>query len=426
MKKMLWIAASALLLAVQHTCALAQTYGEEVVAAQPTAATMAPGGEGLRPQAAALLKAAQAKLDQNKPALALRTLREVDALPGLNGWESYVLARLRLRATVTKGDDRARIAAFTALLATPYLDAAERLVFERGLAGMYIQTKQEARLIEAMAASITAGSDRTLSSYLALAYAATGDYLKAARVQESVLRHPRPDDPAAELEDWKLLANLCNIGQDRKCYLQAIEQIASRRYAIELMTDALNRLSVSEKVDDRLRVEILRLRQQIVPFRPADVMAFARFLLLDGAYFEANNLVETAFASGVLGKGADAPRHERLKVIVSREYAAALAQRDSAPPHFMNAKQFDKVATLGFDLAHAGDADKAIALMEQALASGALRDSNVARLHLGMTYASVGRHDEAALQMARISPDDDLSTLGRFWLIQSRQSRPAK
>jgi hypothetical protein len=426
MKKMLWIAASALLLAVQHTGALAQTSGNDVVAAQATAVTMAAGGERLRPQAASLLKAAQAKLEQKKPALALQKLREVDALPDLNSWESYLLARLRLSATVMKGDDEARIAAFNALLATPFLDASERRVFERGLAGMYLRTRQEARMIEAMAASITAGSDLTLSAYLAQAYTSSGDYLKAARVQESVLRNPHPDDPAAELDGWKLLANLCNIGDDQQCYLRAIEQVASRRYSVELMSDALNRLSISEKADDRLRVEILRFRKKIVVFKAADVMEFARLLLLDGAYVEANNLVEAAFASGVLGKGADAPRHGRLKVIVSREYAAAMAQRDSAPTHFINDKQFDKLATLGFDLTNAGQADKGIALMAQAIASGALRDSNVARLHLGMAYAASGWQDDAALQIASISPEDALSTLGRFWMIQSRQSRPSK
>ncbi|OEZ52436.1 hypothetical protein DUGA6_61540 [Duganella sp. HH105] len=414
MKMKRLIATSLLLAGLQGSACLAQVPGSEV----PREA----GIETVRPQLGIPLKAAQAYLEQNKPALALKKLSETDAIADLTDWEKYSRARIGASAAALSGDDEVLIKALLVILSAPYLSAQERTPFEQALVAVYFRAKQYTRLIDYMSTDIQAGKDPELRGLLAFAYFQVGDFKNASVVQANLLHSPEGAEKAAAAENWTQLASSCLRAGDRQCYLEALEKIAALQYSGTVMREALHIIAANSNYANRIQVEAYRLRQKIVPLNAVELLDFSRLLLMDGAPAEATVLVETAFKNGSLGKGADAPRHERLKALVANEYARSISQPESVLNSYKHGGYFDKIVELGYDMVHTGQVGKGIELIEFAIASAKLNDPAVAKLHLGLAYAAAGRYDESAVQLNSIPGDDGLAQLGRLWVIQNKQS----
>jgi len=379
-----------------------------------------------RPQVLVLLQAAQVHQQQKKPELALKKLAEIDAIPDLTEWERYLQARTTIDIIKFNSDTEAMIKALLVIRPMPYLPPQEAVLFDQILAGSYLKTGQYARLIDTMSADIQAGRHPELLGFLAFAYFLSGDFKHAALVQRDFINSAAATATPADAGAWLLLANACNKINDSNCYLESLEKALELEYSDVVMQSLLIRLGNNGNHVDRLQVEIYRLGQQFKPLRTSELIDFIRLLLLNGAPAEATTLVETAFKSGALGKGEDAPRHERLRALVAKEYARATTQPELILKHYKTGRQSDKIVELGYDLVHAGSTPKGIELIESAIASGEIKDMGVAKLHLGLAYAMAGRNEEAAAQLSSIPGDENLARLGRLWAIQNKQSALAK
>jgi hypothetical protein len=163
-----------------------------------------------------------------------------------------------------------------------------------------------------------------------------------------------------------------------------------------------------------VQVEVYRLKQKIAPLATLELLDFGRLLLRDGAASEAHILVEAAFKSGKFGKGEDAPRQERLRAIVARDYAE-VRSRPPMTDQYKNTRPLTLVADAAHDLVQAGQSGKGIEMLEYAIGRGELHDVGAARLHLALAYAGIGRQREALAQLDSIAAEDNLSQIGRLW-----------
>jgi hypothetical protein len=367
----------------------------------------------LRPQVAAAVKAAQSDEARKKPQWALAKLAEADVLPDLTAQESYMVARVRVSVLAETEDYIPLARALQVLLDSPLLPANEKAPFENALIAAFSGAGEYAQLVQRMSSSIRAGSDPEMHTLLVTALYKMGDFKTAAEVQQALLKSPFGAVEAQQWDQWTMLADSCKRAGESRCYIDALERMVSLKYSQVVLLEALNRIS-SDQRGDRVQVEVYRLKQKIAPLAAVELLDFGRLLLRDGAASEAHTLIEAAFKSGRLGKGEDAPRQERLRAIVARDYAEARS-RPPMTDQYKNTRPLALVADSAHELVQAGQSGKGIEMLEYAIGSGELHDVSAARLHLALAYAGIGRRQDALAQLGSISADDSLAQIGRLW-----------
>lgn len=367
----------------------------------------------LRPFVAAAVKAALSNEAKAKPQLALAKLAEADRLPDLSAQESYILARVRVTVLAMTEDYMPLAQALQVLLDSPLLPAHEKAAYENALVAALSGAAQYAQLVERMSTTIRAGTDPDMHTALVTALYKIGDFKSAAEVQLALLKSPFGAAEAQHWDQWATLADSCNRANMRSCYIDALQRMLSLKYSQTVLLAALNRIALDQP-GDRVQVEVYRLKQKIAPLAAVELLDFGRLLLRDGAANEAHTLIEAAFKSGKLGKGEDAPRQDRLRAIVARDYAEARS-RPQMTDQYKNTRPLTLVADAAHDLVQAGQSAKGIEMLEYVVGSSALHDVGAARLHLALAYAGIGRQQEALAQLDSIPTEDGLAQIGRLW-----------
>lgn len=383
------------------------------LAAPVSRGQVAPPELVLRSPVAAAVKAALSDEARKKPQWALAKLAEAEALPDLTEQESFMVARVRVTVLAETKDYMPLAQALQVVLDSPLLPAHEKTRYENALVAALSGAGQYAQLVERMSTSIRAGSDPEMHSALVMALYKVGDFKTAAEVQLALLKSPFGAAEAQHRDQWAMLADSCKRADERKCYTDALERMVSLKYSQAVLLAALNSIALDQP-GDRVQVEVYRLKQKVAPLAAVELLDFGRLLLRDGAASEAHILIEAAFKSGKLGKGEDAPRQERLRAIVERDYAEARS-RLPMTDQYKSTRPLTLVADAAHDLVQAGQGGKGIEMLEYAIGSGELRDVGAARLHLALAYAGIGRQQDALAQLGSIPAEDSLAQIGRLW-----------
>ena len=128
------------------------------------------------------------------------------------------------------------------------------------------------------------------------------------------------------------------------------------------------------------------------------------------------------FAKGVLGTGAEADRHKRLRDLANKQTdddRKTLADDEKAA---MAAKDGEASVKVGYAFVTNGDVDKGIAMIEQGIAKGGLKRAEDAKLHLGMAYLQAGNRAKAAQVLRSVAGTDGAADLARLWMAQGGRS----
>jgi hypothetical protein len=215
--------------------------------------------------------------------------------------------------------------------------------------------------------------------------------------------------------DLKELAHLCYVTDKLPCYEVALERLANLDPNWTFRKDLLTGLG--KKYGGSLQLELYRLESQQHPLTSPDMVLFARLLAARGAPAEAVKLVERGFNEGTLGTGRDAAHHGRLRdyvVLLLNEAKKKNYDYDIA----LQLKQFDKIATIGFDLVHGGETGKGLAMMSEAIASGQLKDTDLTMLRYGEALAASGQGGRAVEVLRKVQGGSGLAELARYWILQ--------
>jgi hypothetical protein len=146
-------------------------------------------------------------------------------------------------------------------------------------------------------------------------------------------------------------------------------------------------------------------------------------------------VVEEGFAAGVLGAGADAGEHQKLREAVRRRAEADIADRAAAEAAARRSADGTALADLGWSIvaglprsgAPADQAERGLALIEQGIAKGALRRPAEARLHLGIAQIAAARNDAARQTLSALTTaaaGDPLADAVRLWGLWATAAAP--
>jgi hypothetical protein len=220
-----------------------------------------------------------------------------------------------------------------------------------------------------------------------------------------------------------MLANSAAKQNDVVAYQAALERLVTYYPNKDYWTDLVRRLARKPGFDRRLQLDLFRLEGAVGALDNAnELMEMTQLALAEGLPGEATAIIKRGYAAGVLGTGAEAGRQSRLRDLAARTAAddvktLAPRERDAAA-----AKDGTGLVNMGLAYGGYGQADKAVALIEQGIRKGGLKHLEDAKLHLGVAYLAAGQKDQAIAMLKTVQGADGPADLARLWMIRAQQT----
>jgi hypothetical protein len=247
------------------------------------------------------------------------------------------------------------------------------------------------------------------------------DFARAASELQTALNADSQAGRTPSEIQLQLLANCYLKLKDNGGYTSALEKLVTYYPKKEYWVDVLSRVQRKPGYASRLDLDYFRLKLATGNLKTtADYMEMTQLALQAGSAVEAKKIVDQAFTAGVLGTGAEAERHKRLRDLAAKsagESQAALAAAGSA-----DGKDGLGLLNLGFDYVAAGRYDKGLHLMEQGVRKGSLKYPEDAKLHLAVAYFMSGQKSRAMEVFRTVHGNDGAADLARLWALHASRS----
>jgi hypothetical protein len=375
----------------------------------------------VRPEVGKPLQAAIDLLKQRRGKEALAQARAAQAVPDKTPYETYLVTRVLGQAAAAAGDNAAAAAALESAAASSAAPEADRRQLLAAAAGQYYALKEYGK-----AATLATryfqygGTDKTIRTIYVQSLYLGGNYGAAAReLAQDVENEERAGKNPAE-EQLQLLANAYLQSKDTAGYGRAMERLVSMYPKREYWLSVLHNVVTRSGFNERLQIDVARLKLDVGTMRSADeYLEFAQLSLIEGFPMEATRVIEKGYAAGVLGVGSDAARHKRLKDLAAKNLAEdrkAVAEAEKQDPA---AKDGKTLFNDGYNLVLHGKSEKGLSMMQQGMkAGGGFRRPDHARLQLGYAYHLAGQNAKALEMFKTVQGTDGAAALARLWVIR--------
>ena len=374
--------------------------------------------QALRPEVGKPLQQAYELIKAGKGKEALAKVREADNASNKTAAETLQIERMRAAAAQRAGDNATAIQALEVVYGK--VSGGEQGQIAEQIAGAYAALRDNNRAAQwaqkAAAAGNNSASLKQLQAYL---QGATGDYAavakdSAAEVAASERAGKRPDET-----DLLRLADALRRLNDNAGHAAVLEKLLFNYPKKDYWAIYLDRLERKSGFSDRLSLDLLRLRLATGTLDKADgFMEMSQLALQARLPAEGKAIVDKGFAAGVLGKGAEAERHKRLRDLAVKREAEAKDTIEQRAIEAAAEASGNELVQIGYTYVTMGQADKGIKLIEQGIAKGKLKRAEDAKLHLGLALLQGGKNKAKALQVLRsVQGNDGLSDLGKLWAL---------
>ncbi|MDP3669948.1 MAG: hypothetical protein Q8R69_09720 [Telluria sp.] len=378
---------------------------------------------GLRPEVGKPLQAAQDLVKAGKYREALAKVRELDAVGGKSAAETNTIERMRLAAASGAGDADTAARAFDVISAT--VAGPDKLRMIESIAGTYYRAKEYAKAMQWYQRYFreggTSGANRTLliqTQYL------SGDFAGASKELMAEIQAAEKNGTAPAEERINLLMNAAVRQKDIASETFALERLVSYYPKKEYWVTLLNRLQRKPNFSDRLVLDTYRLSLATGSMSTAnDYMELAQLTVQAGFPAEGKKVVEKGFASGLLGVGAEAERHKRLRDLVDKKAAETAAAQPEEEKQALAAKDGNALVNVGMGLVFNGQAAKGLQMMQQGIAKGGLKRPEDAKLHLGIAQIAAGDNAKAQATLRTVAGTDGTADLARLWALYARRAK---
>jgi hypothetical protein len=367
------------------------------------------------------IQAARDLITAKKYRDALAKVHEAEAVPNLTPYEKFAIDLTRGSAAQGAGDNDVAMSSFESVVASGRLPAADQLKVIGAIAEMHYQQKDYAKAISwAQRFEKESGSDPGIHQVLIQSYYLSGNNAEAARLLKDEIEADEKADRVPTEERLQFLASCYVKMNDNAGYVQALEKLVAHYPKKTYWADLISRVRRKAGYSERLDLDVLRLQLATGNVtRPAEYMEMAQLALQAGFPSEAKKIMDQGYATGLLGKGAEAERQNRLRELANKQAAQdanAIAQGDSEAA---SVKDGDALVAIGYNLVYNGKTDRGLALMEQGLKQGP-RHPEEAKLHLGLAYALAGQKARALQTLQTVHGNDGTAELARLWALQTR------
>ena len=387
--------------------------------------SIAAGKQTIRSELGQPIQAAQKALQAKQYKDAQAQLAKAESVGKLTPYESYVIARLKSSAVVGLGDYKGALVVYEQILVSPELPAEEKLQTLDAYVKIAYSAKDYTKTAEGIQKYKAAGgaSAETLGLYAQSLYLG-GKFKEAgaellSQINALEAAGKRPSDTQLQL-----LASCALKQNDMNAYTAALEKIVAYTPKPDYWLDLIVRTSNKPGFSPALSLDVYRLRKVTSTMeKTGDYMEAAQLALQAGYPAEAKQFVDQGYAKKLLGDGADASRHQRLKDLVAKkltEDQATLAEGEKAAAAQASG---DALVATGFNLVTYGQNDKGLQLIQQGIAKGGLKAVDQAKLHLGVAQIMAGKKAEAIKTLSGVGGTDGSKDMARLWSIQQRMAK---
>jgi hypothetical protein len=372
--------------------------------------------QGMRAEVGKPLQQASELLKAGKARDALAKANEANAVGGKTPTEQLMIDRMRGAAAQRAGDHATAIAAFESVYGR--VSGAEQAQVAESIAFAYSQQRNNAKATEWVGkARAAGGNSASLNQLAAYLQGSSGDYSQIFKDAQAQVAAAEKDGRRPGEDDLLRLADAARRLNNNGVYSSTLEKLVLYYAKKDYWTAHLASIQRKPGFADRLALDVgrLKLAQGLVA-KTDDYMELAQLALQAGFPVEAKAIVDKGYASGALGTGDQAARHQRLKDLVLKsqsESAAAIAQNAAEAATQKDGNDLVKVGTV---YASMGQADKAIELIEKGIAKGGLKRPDDAKLRLALAMAQSPKTKAKGLQSLRsIGGSDGTAEVARLY-----------
>lgn len=380
--------------------------------------------QNIRPEVGKPLQQAGELLKAGKAREALAKVREADAVGGKTAQEQFMIDRMRGSAAQRAGDNATAIQSFEAVFNSGKLGGGEQAQIAESLAFAYSQQRDNAKAMQwanrAQQLGATSSQLKQLQSYL---QAQSGDFGAVAKEASAAVASAEQAGRRPDEGDLLRLADAQQRLNNPAAQTATLEKLVAYYPKKEYWSALLGRLPRKPGFSDRFALDVLRLKLATGNLtKTEEFMEMAQLSLQSGYPAEAKLVVDKGFASGALGTGAEAGRHQRLRDLANKQDAEVRANLERNTAAALAAKDGNDLVELGAVLASLGQAEQGASMIQQGITKGNLKRPEEAKLRLGQAMAQSGKSRSKAQQTLRsVQGTDGAADLGRLYAILAGQ-----
>lgn len=362
--------------------------------------------DALRPDVAKPLAAAQELYRAHKYRDALAKIAQAAAVPNRTPYETYMVEEMRGAAAMAAGDTGTAAQAYETVLNSGRLSGEDEQRTTAALAGIYFQQRNYPLAIRTAQRYLKAGgTDPEMRTLLTQSYYLSNDCGPIVSQLKASTDAQANGGRAPDEGQLQMLATCAQKVKDGNAYRGALGLLVAYHPSPAYWDEMITAIRGMPGYLSSLDLDIYRLRRATGSLATADAyMEMTQLALVAGSPAEGKQVIDQGFASGVLGKDAQADREKRLQALAAKR---AQSGGDAATP----ATPLDT----GMNLVFAGHAQQGLPMMEQAIAKGGLDHPDAARLRLGEAYYVAGQKAHAVQVLRTVKGTDGSGDLARLW-----------
>jgi hypothetical protein len=388
-------------------------FAASALAQEPSAS-----GPTVRPEVGKPIQAAIELLKSKKGKEALAKVREAQAVGDRTPYENYLVERVLGQAAATAGEPAIAARAFENVAISPTSPEGERRQFLAAAASQYYVVKNYAKTAELAARYFKdGGTEKSVRTIYIQALYLGNDFASAARELMKDIE-AEGESKAPPEDQLQLLASSCSQAKDAACNGKAMEMLVAYYPKREYWLSVIYAVATRPGFSERLALDVARLKIETGTMRSAEeYLDAAQLALQEGFPMDAVRIIDKGYASGMLGTGAEAARHKRLKDMAAKNLAddkKALAREESG-----GAKDGRALFNEGFNYVLLGKTEQGLALMEKGIRDAkAFRRLEHAKLQLGYAYHLAGQNQKAIQVLKTVQGADGAAALARLWAVR--------
>lgn len=370
--------------------------------------------ETLRLEVAKPLQAARTLYQEQRYKDALASVAKAEAVQGKTPYESDVIAQMGGAAAIAAGNLAVAARNYGFLIQSGHQSVAEQQKMMAALASLAYQQGNYAQAAQWGLRYQSAGTgDPQMRTLLAQSYYMTNNCDAVEKVLQPAVDAQVSAGRAPAADDLKLLRMCYQKQENSASYTTVLGQLVGYYPTPAYWNELLDYLQTDPKFSGRFELDVYRLRRATGNLNSAnDYTQMAQLAILAGHGAKAMSVVTQGFETGVLDKGANAERGQRLKNLAAR----AAAQ----PPSTATAVNGPALIEAGFNEALSGRHQQGIASMEDGLAKVGPADVDEAKLHLGVAYYLAGQRAKALNAFGAVTGDGEAAKLARLSKLAMR------
>jgi hypothetical protein len=390
------------------------------------ALTLAPvhAQEKVSPEVGKAMTAVQNLLRAGKAKEALGELRKVEAL-NRSASETALMERMRFAAAQQAGDPDTMVRAFDALKGAGRLGGAENLQYMGAVAGTYSRLNRHKEALSwANRYFSEGGTDPNMKQVQTAAQYYAGDVGPIIKSTMAEIQAAEKAGQTPSRDKINLLWNAASRVKDANAVAFANEKLLQYYPSKEIWANAISSTMGRKGLAPRFQLDLFRLRLLTDNMRSdEDYEELASLAGQAGYAEEGRRVIEAGFKAGVLGQGAKADRHQRLKAFMDKKVAEAKAGFDAAEKEARGSKQGDGLVMLGLRQAFSGNAKAGVAMIQDGIQVGQLKREGDAQLALGQALFLAGDTQKAIAAMRAAKGDDGVADVAKLWANYARTAR---